>query len=131
MEFAFNSTHLARRPTVTHHISGGGYGYPGGGGGRAGRGKSVAVSLRRQLLPAVGVFLGVATAIGNLFVIEPFVIYRECRGGCDTMASTQAEPWWPAAYLAVVICVYHVPSGLCYVLIYLIIRRRQVWSTIM
>lgn len=73
-----------------------------------------------RVLPFIALCLGLITSLFNAIWAEPFVLYRVCRGMCDDFDVNQDN--WAAAFLIVVALLYHVPSGVCYVLIYCFLK---------
>jgi uncharacterized membrane protein YjjB (DUF3815 family) len=50
------------------------------------------------------------------------VLVRECRGLCDDYSGAE---WIAAVTMIIPAMLFHVPSGICYTVIYFIVRRHQ------
>ena len=55
---------------------------------------------------------------------DSFVLLRDCRGHCLNPDVT-FEEWKTAVAMLVSACTFHVPSSLCYLFIYFIVKRHQ------
>lgn len=76
------------------------------------------------LLPSLGLFIGASVGGAMATFSDPFVLLRECRGNCLAF-DEHFEEWKAALTMVVSGCVFHVPSSLCYLLIYCIVKRHQ------
>lgn len=76
------------------------------------------------LLPSLGLFIGAAVGGAMAAFSDPFVLLRECRGNC-LGPDEKFEEWKAALTMVVSGCVFHVPSSMCYLFIFCIVKRHQ------
>ncbi len=84
--------------------------------------RSRAVAVRA--LPLIGLTVGAATGIVNGIWADPIIIFRDCRGLCDAYDPTKT--YWSITFMMVFVCVYQIPSCVCYLVMYCFLKRQQV-----
>ncbi|XP_059081983.1 uncharacterized protein LOC131879641 isoform X2 [Tigriopus californicus] len=84
---------------------------------------SRASRIAQKILPLVACSLGTTTGILMVTWTKSFVLFRECRGSCDNY--NEESDHWAAAFQIAVAFIYHIPSGICYAIIYCFIKRHQ------
>lgn len=75
-----------------------------------------------KFLPWIGIFLGCLVGLFMTIFSDSFVLLRDCRGNCLGSQVEFAE-WKSPLVMLVSTCVFHIPSSLCYLLIYCIVKR--------
>ena len=75
-------------------------------------------------LPLTGIFVGSSIGVFTAIFSDSFVLLRDCRGNCID-PDVKFEEWKTALAMLVSACTFHVPSSLCYLFIYFIVKRHQ------
>ena len=75
-------------------------------------------------LPLTGMFIGGSIGVFTAIFCDSFVLLRDCRGNCMD-PDVKFEEWKAAVAMLVSACTFHVPSSLCYLFIYFIVKRHQ------
>ena len=75
-------------------------------------------------LPLAGIFVGSSIGVFTAIFSDSFVLLRDCRGNCID-PDVKFEEWKTALAMLVSACTFHVPSSLCYLFIYFIVKRHQ------
>lgn len=76
------------------------------------------------VLPSLGVILGLLVGISMTIFSDSFVLLRDCRGDCiDPLI--EFDEWKAALVMVASTCIFHVPSSLCYLFIYCIVKKHQ------
>lgn len=88
------------------------------------------------MLPTIGIVLGLITGIGLSLHSTPFLMFRFCRGSCDIMVGEEDViegnggdgGGSPKIVMILLIpsLLFHLPSSLCYLIIYCVVKKHQV-----
>ena len=67
---------------------------------------------------------GLCVGVSMTVFSDSFVLLRDCRGNCID-PNKHFDEWKAALAMIVTACTFHIPSSLCYLCIYCIVKKHQ------